>query len=448
MIILEIVGRWADSVLILFLLVQCLLGFRLFHTIWLHLRNRRSGMARERELLALPLPPDADLPAVLIQIPTFNEGALVRRALAAAMGLDWPRDRLQVQVLDDSTNESAELAREAVVEFLGNGLDVLLLQRPTRAGFKAGALKVGLERSHQAYIALFDVDYIPPPDFLRRCMPPLIADPDLAFVQARCDFLNAAENRVTRGQQVILESHFAVEQPARSWSGRIVPFNGTCGIWRRSAIEAAGGWHTNTLTEDLDLSYRAQLAGWRSVYLYTVGVPGELPDTLRIWRNQQFRWNKGYAQTARKLIPRIWRMTLPLGRKIEAFLHLGGPSFAILKIAETPLWVTDIGLGTCSWLVVLPIMAFGLLQGIAGTSAIAYMSKSILRPLRDDPVNRGFWGLLGLTLFTIGMHSYAGATTARGVLQALIGHDSAFMRTPKRGAFIEPDSEASRGMSS
>ena len=405
-------------------------------------------MARERELLALPLPPDADLPAVLIQIPTFNEGALVRRALAAAMGLDWPRDRLQVQVLDDSTNESAELAREAVVEFLGNGLDVLLLQRPTRAGFKAGALKAGLERSYQAYIALFDVDYIPPPDFLRRCMPPLIADPDLAFVQARCDFLNAAENRVTRGQQVILESHFAVEQPARSWSGRIVPFNGTCGIWRRSAIEAAGGWHTNTLTEDLDLSYRAQLAGWRSVYLYTVGVPGELPDTLRIWRNQQFRWNKGYAQTARKLIPRIWRMTLPLGRKIEAFLHLGGPSFAILKIAETPLWVTDIGLGTCSWLVVLPIMAFGLLQGIAGTLAMAYMSKSILRPLRDDPVNRGFWGLLGLTLFTIGMHSYAGATTARGVLQALIGHDSAFMRTPKRGAFIEPDSEASRGMSS
>jgi len=439
------VGRSADSLLILLLLFQCLLGFRLFHTIWLHLRNRRAGMARERELLALPLPPDAELPAVLIQIPTFNEGALVRRALAAAIGLDWPRDRLHVQVLDDSTNESVELAREAVVEFRGDGLDVLLLQRPTRAGFKAGALKAGLERSYQPYIALFDVDYIPPADFLRRCMPPLIADPDLAFVQARCDFLNAVENRVTRGQQVILESHFTVEQPARSWSGRIVPFNGTCGIWRRSAIEAAGGWQTNTLTEDLDLSYRAQLAGWRSLYLYTVAVPGELPDTLRIWRNQQFRWNKGYAQTARKLIPRIWRMKLPLGRKIEAFLHLGGPSFAVLKIAETPLWVTDIGLGTCSWLVALPIMAFGLLQGIAGTLAIAYMSKSILRPLRDDPVDRGFWGLLGITLFTIGMHSYAGSTTARGVLQALIGHDSAFMRTPKRGAFIDPDSEASRG---
>src|SRR5271165_5990786 len=133
-------------------------------------------MARERELLALPLPPDAELPAVLIQIPSFNEGALVRRALAAAMGLDWPRDRLQVQVLDDSTNESAELAREAVAEFRSDGLDVLLAQRPTRAGFKAGALKAGVERSYQPYIALFDVDYLPPADFLRRCMPPLIAD--------------------------------------------------------------------------------------------------------------------------------------------------------------------------------------------------------------------------------------------------------------------------------
>jgi len=402
-------------------------------------------MAREREQLGLPLPSDAELPAVLIQIPTFNEGALVRRTLAAAMALDWPRDRLQVQVLDDSTNESAELAQQAVVEFRSNGLDVLLLQRTNRAGFKAGALKAGLERSYQPYIALFDVDYIPPADFLRRCMPPLIADPDLAFVQARCDFLNAAQNRVTRAQQVMLESHFAVEQPARSWAGRIVPFNGTCGIWRRSAIETAGGWQTNTLTEDLDLSYRAQLAGWRALYLYTVGVPGELPDALRVWRNQQFRWNKGYAQTARKLIPRIWRMKLPLERKIEAFLHLGGPSFAVLKIAETPLWATDIGLGTCSWVVLLPIMAFGLLQGIAGSLAIAYMSKSILRPLREDPVNRGFWGLLGITIFTIGMHSYAGATTTRGVLQALIGRDSAFVRTPKRGALVGPDSAASLG---
>jgi hypothetical protein len=171
-------------------------------------------------------------------------------------------------------------------------------------------------------------------------------------------------------------------------------------------------------------------------------VPGELPDTLRVWRNQQFRRNKGYAQTARKLIPRIWRMKLPLERKIEAFLHLGGPSFAVLKIAETPLWAIDIGLGTCSWIVLLPIMAFGLLQGIAGSLAIAYMSKSILWPLREDPVNRGFWGLLGITIFTIGVHSYAGATTT---LQALIGRDSAFVRTPKRGALVGPDSAASRG---
>ena len=229
-----------------------------------------------------------------------------------------------MQVLDDSTDESAEIARDAVREYQLRGHHVSLIYRAERVGFKAGALKAGLAGSSEPFVAIFDADYIPKPDFLRLCMRPLLSDPDLAFVQARCDFLNATDNRITRAQKAILDSHFGIEQVTRSWAGQILPFNGTCGIWRRTAIEDAGGWQGDTLTEDLDLSYRAQLAGWRDDALVTVAVPGELPDTLEAWQRQQFRWNKGFAQNARKLLPIVWRGDLSWSRRAEAVLHLGG----------------------------------------------------------------------------------------------------------------------------
>ena len=276
-----IVGRTTDITLVVFLLVQSALAFRVSQTVLLHLRYRRTGIEKERIALTQPLPAEDELPAVLIQIPTFNEGHLVRRALDAAVSLDLPRrERLQIQLLDDSTDASAEIARATVAAFRRRGHDVVLIQRSHRTGFKAGALTAGLACSNQPFVAVFDADYVPSSDFLRLCLRPLLGDPRLAFVQARCDFLNAGENRVTHAQQVILESHFAVEQPTRCWAGQILPFNGTCGIWRRAAIEAAGGWHGDTLTEDLDLSYRAQMKGWRALYLVSVAVPGELPNTL------------------------------------------------------------------------------------------------------------------------------------------------------------------------
>ena len=385
-------------------------------------------------MLSVPLPLDAALPAVMVQIPTFNEGALIWRVLAAVTALDWPRDRLHVQVLDDSTDESAEIARSAVREFQRRGHRVTLIQRLARSGFKAGALKAGLACSDEPYIAIFDADYIPKPDFFRLCMRPLLTDPNLAFVQARCDFPNGPDNRVTRAQQVVLDSHFGVEQTTRSWAGQILPFNGTCGVWRRTAIEAAGGWHGDTLAEDLDLSYRAQLAGWRAAYLVSVAVPGELPDTLAAWHKQQHRWNKGFAQTARKLLPDIWRDAPGWKRKLEALAHLGRCSFGVLLATMMVLWVIDDAAGTMSYPVVLPLAGLTLLQVLVGALGMAIVSQNLLQPMRPPELTVGLWQICMTTLVTIGMFAYSGVVTARGVLQGARGHSSSFERTPKKGS--------------
>jgi cellulose synthase/poly-beta-1,6-N-acetylglucosamine synthase-like glycosyltransferase len=429
---LGIIGRTADITLVGFLLMQLALAFRVSQTVLLHLYHRRTGLERERIALTRPLPADDELPAVLVQIPTFNEGRLVRRVLDAVVSLDWPRDRLQIQLLDDSTDASAEIARATISEFRLRGHEVTLIQRPHRAGFKAGALRAGLACSRQPFVAVFDADYVPPPDFLRLCLRPLLDDPHLAFVQARCDFLNARENRVTHAQQVILESHFAVEQPTRCWAGQFFPFNGTGGVWRRAAIEAAGGWHGDTLTEDLDLSYRAQMRGWRALYLVSVAVPGELPDSLASWGIQQCRWNKGFAQTTRKLLPSIWRSHLPWRRKLDAALHLGGCALGPLVLATAILWWIDLLLGTFSYSLILPLAAFGLLQGLAGSLAMALLSSNLLRRPGVGSQTRSFMTTCRLTLYTILMHHYAAALSTRSVIDGMRGRASAFVRTPKQ----------------
>jgi cellulose synthase/poly-beta-1,6-N-acetylglucosamine synthase-like glycosyltransferase len=429
---LGIIGRTADITLVGFLLMQLALAFRVSQTVLLHLYHRRTGLERERIALTRPLPADDELPAVLVQIPTFNEGRLVRRVLDAVVSLDWPRDRLQIQLLDDSTDASAEIARATIAEFRLRGHGVSLIQRTHRAGFKAGALRAGLACSRQPFVAVFDADYVPPPDFLRLCLRPLLDDPHLAFVQARCDFLNAGENRVTHAQQVILESHFAVEQPTRCWAGQFLPFNGTGGVWRRAAVEAAGGWHGDTLTEDLDLSYRAQMRGWRALYLVSVAVPGELPGSLASWGIQQCRWNKGYAQTTRKLLPLIWGSHLPWRRKLDAVLHLGGCAFGPLVLATGILWWIDLLLGTFSYSLILPLAALGLLQGLAGALAMALLSSNLLRRTGVGSQTRSFMTTCRLTLYTILMHHYAAALSARSVIDGIRGRASAFVRTPKQ----------------
>ena len=266
---------------------------------------------------------------MLVQLPAFNEGMLIERAIRAA-AMDWPRDRLTIQVLDDSTDGSEAISQRFADELRRTGVDIQVIHRRDRAGFKAGALANGLLRDDSPFIAVFDADFVPPPDFLKRTVPVLMADKELAFVQTRWEHLNAGENMLTRAQAVMLDAHFGVEQSVRFATGMILPFNGTCGVWRRDAIDDAGGWTADTLTEDLDLSVRAHLAGWRAAYLPQVTAAGELPTTLAAWRTQQHRWNKGFAQVARKLLPSVWRSDLPPLFKLALTLEVGQSLFCPL----------------------------------------------------------------------------------------------------------------------
>ncbi|MBS0540350.1 MAG: glycosyltransferase, partial [Proteobacteria bacterium] len=263
-------------------LLAAFIGSLLYMVVLNH-RLRAKGLEREEDLLATPLPPDAQLPHVVIQIPSFNEGPVLRRGVEAAARLDWPRDKLHIQLLDDSTDKTAEIAREVTAELRAKGFDVVALQRTDRSGFKGGALHEAMQQTSHNYFAVFDVDYVPPEDFLRRCMRVFVAEPKTAFVQARFDFLNPHENALTEMQMVTLDAHLGIEQATRYWAGHPLPFNGTCGIWQREAIEAGGGWKGDTVTEDLDLTYRGWVKGWRSVFLVSVSVPGELPADMKTW---------------------------------------------------------------------------------------------------------------------------------------------------------------------
>ena len=304
------------------LLLAAFIGSLLYMVV-LHHRLKERGLRREEELLATPLPPDSELPHVVVQIPSFNEGPVLRRGVEAAARLDWPRDKLHIQVLDDSTDETAELARTVVAELRAKGFDIVALQRTDRSGYKGGALHEAMQKTPYDFFAIFDVDYVPEPDFLRVCMRPFFANPDWAFVQARFDFLNPHENALTEMQMVTLDAHLGIEQATRCWAGHPLPFNGTCGIWQRAAIVAGGGWKGDTVTEDLDLTYRGWVKGWRALFLTSVPVPGELPADTQTWLRQQQRWQDGFRHVALRMVPAILRSRdITPSAKAAALLHI------------------------------------------------------------------------------------------------------------------------------
>ncbi|NEV62799.1 glycosyltransferase [Thiorhodococcus minor] len=372
---------------------------------------------------------DAELPDVLVQLPLYNEGELVERILRAAMALDWPRDRLQVQVLDDSTDGSLEVSQRAVAAARREGLHVELLHRTRRTAFKAGALAEGLARSDAPYVAIFDADFLPPRDFLRRTVAVLAAEPGMAYVQARWAHVNRDESLLTRVQARLLDSHFRVEQEARWRLGLPVPFNGTCGLWRRAAIDDAGGWEGDTLTEDLDLSLRARLRGWRSGYLLDLEVPGVLPVSVRAWRVQQFRWTKGFVQCFVKLMPRIWRGSeLPIWQRLMISFQIGQPLAFVL--------------GAGCLLLGLPFMAGTAVAG-SGLGSIAVVASVLgfAAPIAfltsagtGGGPRRTAVEVLGALAFTSGLL----LSNARGGLEALLGYRTEFVRTPKTRAKGHP----------
>ncbi len=303
-----------------------------------------------------------DLPTVLVQLPLFNEKHVAERLIDAVGALRWPKHKLQVQVLDDSTDSSTQLIARACDRHRQDGLSIEHIRRSSREGFKAGALGHGLSLTsgRAPLVALFDADFIPGPEFLERTVPVLMADDNIGMVQGRWEHLNRNEKLITRLQAILLDGHFIIEHSARFRSGRFFNFNGTAGIWRRAAIEAGGGWQGDTLCEDLDLSYRAQLAGWDFVYLQDLGVPSELPAEVCAFKTQQHRWAKGSIQAATKLLPTIWRSRIGLARKVEATFHLAGnlayPLMALLLILLPMSLTTRLQLGS-EWglLIDLPI---------------------------------------------------------------------------------------------
>jgi cellulose synthase/poly-beta-1,6-N-acetylglucosamine synthase-like glycosyltransferase len=293
--------------------VLAVYGFHRSQLLYILWRTRKNA----------PVPKELfqEKPLVTIQLPMFNELYVAERLLDAVALIEYPRDRLEIQVLDDSIDETRELMKKKCEALRAKGLDVIYLHRTDRSGFKAGALEAGLAVAKGEFVAIFDADFIPPPTLLLE-MIDHFTDERVGMVQARWEHINRDFSTLTKVQAILLDGHFLVEHAARNRSGRFFNFNGTAGIWRKSTIQDAGGWQHDTLTEDLDLSYRAQLKGWRFVYLPQIVAPAELPVEMNSFKTQQFRWAKGSIQTMRKLLPMIWRAKLPWKVKSEALFHL------------------------------------------------------------------------------------------------------------------------------
>ena len=368
------------------------------------------------------LPDPDDLPAVLVQVPLYNEGDLVHRIVAAVAALDWPRDRLEIQVLDDSTDGSSVHSESAVSAASAAGLRIELIQRTRRTGYKAGALAAGLARSDAPYVAIFDADFMPAPGFLRETLGVLAADPGLAYCQARWEHANRDANFLTRIQARLLDGHFRVEQETRFRLGLPAPFNGTCGVWRRAAISDAGGWQGDTLTEDLDLSLRAHLRGWRSAYLQDLAVPGSLPESARAWRSQQFRWTKGFIQCALKLLPRVWGSeVLPLWQKPLVSLQLLQPLAFLIGVCCTLLGLPYVAGAVTPGPELRVVAACTWVLGVAGT--LGLLMSGVSPATRTHALRES----IGAVFLSTGLL----LSNARAVAEALLGRRSEFVRTPK-----------------
>ncbi|MBI1798923.1 MAG: glycosyltransferase, partial [Candidatus Eisenbacteria bacterium] len=371
---------------------------------------------------------DASLPVVTVQLPVYNEGRVIERLIDAVAALEAPVGGLEIQVLDDSTDETRELAARAVERHRARGVDIRHLRRESRHGFKAGALAWGLERARGELIAVFDADFVPPPDFLRR-MIPHFDDPRVGMAQARWTHLNRGQSRLTAAQAVMLDSHFLLEHEVRERTGLFFNFNGTAGIWRRSCIERAGGWAHDTLTEDLDLSYRAQLAGWKFVFDPTVEAPAELPADMEAFKSQQRRWAKGSIQTARKVLPALIASALPRRVKVEAVVHLtSNVTYPLLLALGLLLLPMLLGTSTLPPAVVWVLQGGVIVLGVVPVGLFLAFGQRAARSRGLASVIDVAWALVlgtGLAL-----------NNARAVFEGLGSSIGDWERTPKSG---DPD---------
>jgi cellulose synthase/poly-beta-1,6-N-acetylglucosamine synthase-like glycosyltransferase len=409
-----------DLVVALCLAVQfALAAYFLYLLYWLG-RQPPGG-----EALAA-LPPDAELPRVLVQIPVYNEPLVVERAVQSAGALDWPRDRLKIQLLDDSTDLTADIARHAIDRLRKDGIDADHVRRADRGGFKAGALAAGMVLCDAPYVAVFDADFVAPRDWLRRTMAEMLADPRAAFVQTRIEWGNGARNWLTRAQRLMQDAHFAVEQDVRARRGVPFQFNGTGGIWRRAAVDEAGGWSHDTLSEDLDLVLRTHLEGWGGVFLMEPHVVGELPQRLEEFGAQQGRWSKGFVQVARKLLPQVWNSAWSGEAKLTTTAALGQQLvFPALVVGAVGLIVSILGHGhlTDFFRPLLWLWLLGMLAILFGMTWGAY------RRLQRGSVS----GYIVTALSVPALVVYLAVANAWAIVGAGLGKKTEFNRTPKTG---------------
>jgi len=372
----------------------------------------------------IPVPKDnlTEDAIVTIQLPLYNEMYVVERLINAVCAIDYPKDKMEIQVLDDSTDETTSIVAKAVEAKKNEGFDISHIRRGSREGFKAGALKEGMKIAKGEYIAIFDADFIPQKEFLKRTLS-YFTDDKVGMVQTRWEHLNGDYSIITKAQALALDGHFVVEQTVRNKSGFFINFNGTGGVWRKQCIEEAGNWHADTLTEDLDLSYRAQLIGWRFVFLKDFTSPAELPAEINALKNQQFRWTKGAVETAKKILPLVWKSKIPLRVKLQSTFHLTNnlvfPFILLAAILNVPLiFIKNSG----SHEAYFAIMSLFVMASVSSFLFYLYSQKEIRTDWRKK--------IVLFPLFLAGSMGLA-VNNSRAVFEGLMNRKSEFVRTPK-----------------
>lgn len=408
------------SVYTFVLVMVSMYGFHRYVLVYLYWRHRKR----------VPVAPGKfdPLPMVTVQLPMFNERLVAKRIIEKACLIEYPKDRMQIQVLDDSTDDTVQIAAEACEAARAQGFDVEYVHRTDRGGYKAGALVNGMKTAKGEFITIFDADFIPDPQILMKSIHHF-TDPKVCVVQTRWDHINRNDSMLTRSQALFLDGHFAIEHIARNRSDRFMSFNGTAGTWRVSAIEDAGGWSHDTLTEDLDLSYRAQLKGWKFVFLPDLTAPAELPPEMNAFKAQQFRWTKGGAQVALKLLPKVLLSKAPLKVKVEAFFHLTCFTMHLYMLLLVLM------LFPAMYIQCVPMSSGSLWRGLfdIGVFALATMSACVFYMASQIELAGDWRTALKYMPMLMALGVGTSVSNAKAVVEALLGKKSEFVRTPKYG---------------
>ncbi len=389
-------------------------------------RTRNNVVSVERPLGELVAENGSVYPMVTIQLPVFNEAYVVERIVKTVCEMDYPKERLEIQILDDSTDDTVEVCRELAARFAAQGYDIKHLHRTNREGFKAGALKAGLATAKGEFIAIFDADFVPKKDFLQRTIPHFFNNEKTGMVQTRWEHLNENYSFLTRVQALALDGHFVMDQQVANKAGFFIIFNGTAGVWRKSTIIDAGNWQHDTITEDRDLSYRAQLRGWKFVYLNDVTSPAELPAEINALKSQQFRWTKGAIEVAKKLVPMVWKSDISLSEKVHCSFHLTNnivyPFITLVAMLNVPLVLIKNTIGGFD--TIFTIMGIFTLASVSTFAFYTYAQWNIHEDWRKR-----------ILLFPVFMAGSTGLAlnNTRAVFEALFNKKTEFVRTPKYG---------------